>query len=353
MSQYLLYICQNALGDIITSLPSIHFLKNRCAHVHVVISETFSDLLAADSHIDRLIYFPPEWFDTAYNNCSHYSIDYLTKDFSERYDVIVDSLCTASTIELIQLLNPILAVGIEFGEHLYAYNRMVPVEHWRSWSDGGRNACDCFGDLVRAYCLEYTATSPNLFVCEEAELWAREWLRDREINALGKQLVALNPGAGNVAKCWPFERYLELARWLQSKQYTVIFLFGPKETALFQAHIHTLDQIGAYSIHFSDSRIQRLAGLLRHCSLTISNDCAVMHISAAIGCPTLAIFGPSNSKIWFPYDRDTNGVVERTVSCRQYCISGCNDPVCLSDIAVSDVASIAFRMLDSQLTTKS
>ena len=345
MNQHLLYICQNALGDIITSLPSIHFLKNTCNHVDILVSEAFPDLFAADPHIDHLIYFPPEWFDTGSDNRSHYPIDLQTKILSERYDVIVDSLCTPSTTELVQLHNPSLAIGIEFGESLYAYNRMVSVERWRSWSDGTRTASDCFGDLVRAYCLEYTATPPKLFVCEEAEFWAREWLRNQGINALGKQMVALNPGAGNVAKCWPFERYLELADWLQREQYTVLFLFGPKETALFQAHIDTLDRIGANAIYFSDSRIQRLAGLLRHSSLTISNDCAVMHISAAIGCPTLAIFGPSNSKIWFPYDRETNCIVERAVSCRQYCISGCDVPVCLTDISVSDVASVALRML--------
>ncbi len=348
MDQYLLYICQNALGDIITSLPSIHFLKKNFTHVDVLLNEQFSDLLAFDPHFDSIISFQSEWFNSFPDDTANDPKKDQIRSLTKSYDVIVDSLCSSSTTELIRLLNPPIAIGIEFGDELYAYNRKVSIDRWQSWSDGSRNASDCFADLTRAYCLDYIATQPRLYISADAVIWAQSWLREQGIHARNR-LVALNPGAGNVAKCWPFERYLELADYLKSKQCTVIFLFGPKETGLFQSHGTSVAQTGAHAIHFSNSLIQKTAGLLRQCSLAISNDCAVMHIAAAIECPTLAIFGPSNSKIWFPYDRKKNCVVERNVTCRQYCTKGCDDPVCLTKISVSDVATVALRLLHTPI----
>jgi len=344
LAQNILYICQNALGDIITSLPSIHFLKNHFVHLDILINEQFSDLLTFDPHFERIIYFKSEWFDTSPDSYKNALTDNQISNLSKNYDVIVDSLCTRSTAELIQLLNPVVAIGIEFGEELSMYNRKVPIDQWQSWSDGSRNASDCFADLVRLYRSEYIALQPKLYISGDTIIWAKSWLQEQGLNS-SNPLIALNPGAGNIAKCWPLERYIELAAYLHRMQCSVIFLFGPKETDLFKTHISTVIQTGAYAIHFSNSLVQNLAGLLRHCALTISNDCAVMHISAAIECPTLAIFGPSNSKIWFPYDRIKNSVVERDVSCRKNCISGCEYPVCLTDISVLDVATVAFRLL--------
>jgi len=346
LDHHLLYICQNAIGDIITSLPSIHFLRSRCAHIDVLVNRQFADIFAVDPYIDRLIYLPSEWFDARFDN--HYKLaDSRIRALFGFYDVIVDSLCTKATTELIQLLNPALSVGIEFGEQLSVYSRKVDTDRWRSWSDGFRTASDCFGDLVRAYCIEYTTSSPRLYVSDDALVWAQYWYRDQGIDT-NSPIVALNPGAGNVAKRWPIDRYIELAAWLHKKQHTVFFVFGPKEMDLFHANIEAVKQSGAHVIHFKDSRIQRLAGLLRNCWLTISNDCAVMHIAAAIGCPTLAIFGPTNSKIWFPYNREMNCVIEQDVPCRQSCISGCDVPICLIDISVSDVVATALQMVTRQ-----
>ena len=46
-----------------------------------------------------------------------------------------------------------------------------------------------------------------------------------------------------------------------------------------------------------------LAAIISHCDLYVSNDAGPMHIAAALGVPTIGLFGPGEENIWFPYDR--------------------------------------------------
>ena len=66
-----------------------------------------------------------------------------------------------------------------------------------------------------------------------------------------------------------------------------------------------IDQFKAkYSGHAVDasaiSSLERTAVLLRRSDLLITNDTGVMHLGAAMGTPTVAVFGASNPTYWAP-----------------------------------------------------
>ena len=303
MPSNILYVCQNALGDIITTLPSIHFLRRRypLANLDVCISATYADLLSADPAITRLIPVPSEWLynsEEATNDCWN-----QLGPFRPYYDVIVDSMCLPQTANLIQALRPAKAVGIGFAETIHAYDLALPVPEWQKWGVGGRKVTDSFGDIVRMLSDDYEDSSPCLYVTDQAAQWGSKWLADQHPRASRNPVVALNPGAGNPDKRWPMTNFLETARVLAQNGFVPLFIFGPKENDLYQACAEKIKNHG-YLIYKSDSyQVQPLAGILRHCSLLITNDCAVMHVGAAIGCRVLAIFGPTNPDIWFPYSK--------------------------------------------------
>jgi heptosyltransferase III len=54
------------------------------------------------------------------------------------------------------------------------------------------------------------------------------------------------------------------------------------------------------------------AACLRHASLYVGNDSGLMHIAAAVGVPTLGLFGPSDDRIYAPYGRMTRWVRSTT-----------------------------------------
>ena len=52
-----------------------------------------------------------------------------------------------------------------------------------------------------------------------------------------------------------------------------------------------------------DLSLTELAGYLRQCRAFIGNDSGITHLAAYLGCPTIALFGPTDPRIWGPIGR--------------------------------------------------
>jgi ADP-heptose:LPS heptosyltransferase len=75
------------------------------------------------------------------------------------------------------------------------------------------------------------------------------------------------------------------------------------------------------------------------CRLFIGNDSGISHMAAALGLPTMVIFGPTDQNVWSPRG-DKTFVVRRGVSCSP-CPSErffqCKDFGCLRGIEIEEV----------------
>src|SRR6185437_3193541 len=83
-------------------------------------------------------------------------------------------------------------------------------------------------------------------------------------------------------------------------------------------------------------------------SVAISNDSGLMHIAAALGTPTMGIFGPTSPYLWAPLNGLAATVQTRTRLACQPCqrtVCTMNDHRCMRDISASEVADIAQRVL--------
>ena len=110
-------------------------------------------------------------------------------------------------------------------------------------------------------------------------------------------IVALAPGAVGPGKRWPTEHFAELARQLAQDGATIWILGGPQEKSLAAEIIrHAGDR--AHDLTGHDLRNAILA--LKAADIAVSNDSGLMHIAAAIGTPTVAIFGPTDPRLWAP-----------------------------------------------------
>ena len=82
--------------------------------------------------------------------------------------------------------------------------------------------------------------------------------------------------------------------------------------------------------------------------VAITNDSGLMHIAAAIGTPTMGIFGPTSPYLWAPLNGLAATVLTKTeLSCQpcQRTVCTMNDHRCMRDIAATEVADIAQRVL--------
>ncbi len=107
----------------------------------------------------------------------------------------------------------------------------------------------------------------------------------------GGEEVMIHPGSGSSQKNWPFDSYCQLAAFLKRDGRRVVWLGGPAE-------LRWPFPVGEASILEAD--LIELAQRLSAASLYIGNDSGVTHLAAAMGCPTLALFGPTDPYVWAP-----------------------------------------------------
>jgi heptosyltransferase III len=103
--------------------------------------------------------------------------------------------------------------------------------------------------------------------------------------------IALHYGSGSTLKNWPIERFLALADLLRNKGCKIVWMGGPAEEELPLPHGDRL---------IRDAPLPSCAALLARCRAYVGNDSGITHLTAAVGCPTVAIFGPSEPAIWAP-----------------------------------------------------
>jgi heptosyltransferase II len=169
--------------------------------------------------------------------------------------------------------------------------------------------------------------------------------RWRQAGGLGTgPAVALAPGSVGASKRWTY--YPETARLLAERGLDVWVVGGPGEKALAQ-EIVAAGGPRVRDLTGSDLRNGVLA--MAAASVAISNDSGLMHIAAAIGTPTMGIFGPTSPYLWAPL----NGLAETVVQTKsqlacqpcQRTVCTMNDHRCMRDIPAFDVVDLVQRVL--------
>jgi heptosyltransferase II len=214
------------------------------------------------------------------------------------------------------------------------------INKWR-W---GEKAMPRFIDKNAALALPAGAPLPAEWPVPQLKVPAEEAKRWRQANGLGDgPAIALAPGSVGAAKRWTY--YPEAARLLAEKGFDVWVVGGPGEKALASEIVaaggpRTRDLTG------NDLRNGILA--MAAASVAISNDSGLMHIAAALGTPTMSIFGPTSPYLWAPLNGLAATVQTKTHVPCQPCerpVCRMNDHRCMRDIPASDVVAIAIRVL--------
>ncbi len=154
-------------------------------------------------------------------------------------------------------------------------------------------------------------------------------------------LVGISPGAAfGTAKRWPAERFAELARRLNEQWGAISIFFGsPAESPLVES---LLPKAGKAALSLAGkTSLDEFIRLVQGCDLYVTNDTGTMHVVAALGVPTLAIFGPTDEQGTRPLGPRVE-LLAGSAYCRPCKLRHCPiDHRCMTSISVEDVLHAA------------
>jgi heptosyltransferase-2 len=209
----------------------------------------------------------------------------------------------------------------------------------------GENKLPRFIDKNAALALPDGAPLPPEWPVPQLRVPEGEAARWRQANGLGTgPAVALAPGSVGASKRWTY--YPEAARRLAEQGFDVWVLGGPGE----KAQAAEIAAGGGARVHdLTGTDLRNAIFAMDAASVAICNDSGLMHVAAALGTPTIGIFGPTSPYHWAPLN-GLAATVQQTrtqLSCQPCHRPVCrmNDHRCMRDIPASDVVETARRVL--------
>ncbi len=124
-----------------------------------------------------------------------------------------------------------------------------------------------------------------------------DWRARQGLTGTSRPVVALAPGAIGEGKRWDTAHFAELARLLTARDIDIWVVGGPNERPLAQA-IAAAGGARVRDLTGADLRNAILA--LAAADAAVTNDSGLMHVSAALATPTVALFGPTSPRLWAP-----------------------------------------------------
>ena len=271
-------------GDVILSLPLVHALRAAFPHapLHYLAEPGPLSLLRGHPEIDRIWEAPRH---------AQATLHLLRRLRAQRFAVAIDLFSNPRSAQLVRFAGALLRIGEarRGRRHLYHVQRqLVP----------GRTAMAQHVAACEALGLHPGPPAPPRLYLAPAELQRGK----EQVAALrpGESFVLLNLGASHPAKEWPDDCAVELVTRLRRRGIGVLLATPPDRAAPGDALMTRCHTDGGV-VRLPAMDLRAFVAVMAAVPAVISVDGAVVHAAVALQRPTVALFGPTDAAIWFPY----------------------------------------------------
>ena len=182
---------------------------------------------------------------------------------------------------------------------------------------------------------------------------ARQWLDERFRRRHRPLIVAVNPSAGYQPKEWALESFVTVCDWLVREFDAHLVLLGHRKRDREVSRLHAALPDDHHHL-LTGQRIGLVAAILAGLDMHIGNDSGTGHVAAAVGLPTVTIFGPTASNIWRPAGRKAVIIQDPgpCLACGYEQSDECKDRNCLARITPSHMADGILLSINKHLRKK-
>jgi heptosyltransferase-2 len=182
---------------------------------------------------------------------------------------------------------------------------------------------------------------------DEIHLEGREEARARGVKLIGTtRAIGVSPGAAyGTAKRWIPERFAEAASAVAARIGASILIFGSVAEKDLCARVASL--CGGRNLAGATT-LREFIDMTAACSAYLSNDSGAMHLAAALGVPSVTVFGPTDETATGPVAANAS-LLRQPVECSPCLKRECPiDHRCMTRVSAEAVATEAIRLVSVQ-----
>jgi len=303
-SKKILILHFDGVGDTVQSLPFINLLRENYpeAEIDVFTRQEYEEIFRS-AKINKIIPYKNWTWQFEINQENNEKIitptqEELFKEFKkelhEKYDLVFNLNPPYSPIyKFVKEIKPKISVGIK-DEYCDEYDFYPTYKNKKS-------NMFVYLDFLKLIGIENIKIDYTFPLSQEDKknariLMTKKGLKNDEIK------VCLITDSSGKHKIWSHENFEKLIERLVNEIKNIKIILIGKNNPFEKT---TFDKYKEKVINLFDIGIKNSASIINECDLVISNDTGLMHLSAALKKPIVALFGISNPRTSGPYSNNS------------------------------------------------
>jgi predicted lipopolysaccharide heptosyltransferase III len=332
-----LVIRLRSIGDTVLATPSLFALKRFLpyAQVDILVEDWVAPLLENHPHVDSVIELERG------SIASRMSVARRLR--SERYDVVYNLHGGTTATFLTRATGARHRVGFRTYQYAKLHTELVPSP-LLLWGQQQTHSVE-----QQLALLGWTGVPvsdrprTSLGISPDATRSVIQHLTDAGL--ADSKIALIHPAAAFATKRWAVENFARVAEYVAERGYAPVAIAAPNEAKI----IEDLLSEASVNILDLDLSLPEVTVLAARSQLFVGNDSGIAHIAAAVGTPSVVIFGSSNIAHWRPWNRAPAEVVFEALPCQPchgYFCEKFPQPECILRVPVTRVIAAIEKCLN-------
>jgi ADP-heptose:LPS heptosyltransferase len=276
----------DAIGDVVLITPLIHAIKKKypSSFLGVLVNSYAKEVIEGNIYVDKIL-------------VDEYNPFILAKKLKYEFDVAI-IIYPRFHIALSTYLAKIkIRIGTAYRWYSFLFNKKIYVHRKESI----KHEVEYNFDLLNPIGVKFNNENVMIFLNQQEKEEGVRILKD--INLYNEKFVIVHPGMHGSAENLPIKKYAELIDRIQNECKIKVLITGSKYDEKIVKEIMKLTKSTPFTL-IGKTNIKQLAAIISYSLVFISGSTGPMHISSAVGTPTISFFskdrvtGPIRWRPW-------------------------------------------------------
>ncbi|MDQ7838419.1 MAG: putative lipopolysaccharide heptosyltransferase III [Thermodesulfobacteriota bacterium] len=336
------------IGDVVWVTPTLWAVKEKYpdAKVSILVWEGFGTILEEDPSLHKI--FEVRRYKGSFFKKAIEQIRFIRGLRKEQFDLVFDLRAGDRGAIMAYITGAPVRVSMFYRDVPFWRNMLFthvvdpPVPTKKTLGAAEQSL-----RIVREFGIDTENIVPKLWVSENVKERARQILDRQNILNVNQRWITLNPFSRWQYKEWDYDKWVKVIDWIWDKfKFPTVIVGSPEEKDKASELVKKCRR-RVFSLA-GQTTLGELAGVLALSFLHIGVDSAAPHIAAAVGTPTITIYGPSDWRDWA-----SPGDIHRVITPDDDCVpchqKGCDSmgwSKCLHNLETDKVQRAIQKMMD-------